>query len=69
MLMKEGLQGTIIDGADMMTVEDLTLLLTVAGMKTVAATTENVKTRMIATMIGLLDMQMEMWDSGKRLVS
>jgi hypothetical protein len=67
-MMKEGLQGTIIGGGAMMIVEDLTLILIVVGMKTVAATIENVMTRMIATMIGPPDMQMEMRDIGKRLV-
>ncbi|KAJ8483121.1 hypothetical protein ONZ51_g4909 [Trametes cubensis] len=53
MLMIEGLQGTMIDEADMMTEEALTLIMTVAGMITTGVgTTVDGMRRTIATMTG-----------------
>jgi hypothetical protein len=69
-MMIEDLQGTSTGGEAMMIVVDLTLILIVVGMMTVAEMTEDAMTRRIATMTGPLDMLTVTLDiAGKRLVS
>jgi len=65
---REGLQGTKTGEEALMIVEDLTLILIVVGMMTVAATENVMKRTQIDMRKGHRDMRMEKLDSaGKRL--